>query len=275
MRMQPWLIDLHHVAGLEPAVVGELLGAAAVEVGGRDPRSANLELAHRLVVPRDQLAVVAARADLDERRREALASAVVVLLIVGRIVEVGGAGRAARERRGLGHAPALEDRRGRARRNPRSCSWAPPSRRPGVGAARSGPTAPGSASIALSIAIQTVGTPAVSVTRSSASRSSTLSASSFGPGSTSDGADQRRGVRDTPRVGVEHRHDRQHRVARGDVHRVRQRRGHRVQDERAVRVEDALGPAGGARRVTHRGGPALVRARPARPARLRSSSSDS
>ena len=76
------------------------------------------------------------------------------------------------------------------------------------------------------------------------------------------GADQRRGVRDAPRVGVEHRHDRQHRVARGDVHRVGQRRGQRVQDQRAVRVQDALGPAGGARRVTHRGGPALVRLGP-------------
>ena len=43
----------------------------------------------------------------------------------------------------------------------------------------------GSASSACRTAIQTVGTPAVIVTRSSASRSSTLTASSFGPGSTS------------------------------------------------------------------------------------------
>ena len=42
----------------------------------------------------------------------------------------------------------------------------------------------GSASSASSTVIHTVGTPAVSVTRSAAIRSSTLTASSFGPGST-------------------------------------------------------------------------------------------
>ena len=72
----------------------------------------------------------------------------------------------------------------------------------------------GSASIAFSIAIHTVGTPAVSVTRSSASRSSTLSASRRGPGRTSAAPTMAGRVGDPPGVRVEHRDDRQ------DVSRV-------------------------------------------------------
>ena len=54
-------VDRHDVAGLEPAVVGpalRLLGRVVVRRG--DPRAAHLELAHRLAVPRQHVAVVVA-----------------------------------------------------------------------------------------------------------------------------------------------------------------------------------------------------------------------
>src|SRR3954452_17197750 len=61
------------VTGLEPAVVGpaiRLLGR--VEVTRGDPRPANLELAHRLGVPRHLAPVEVTHAQLDERERHAL-----------------------------------------------------------------------------------------------------------------------------------------------------------------------------------------------------------
>ena len=61
-----------------------------------------------------------------------------------------------------------------------------------------------------------------------------------------------------PRVGVEHGHDDEDAVLFGHAHRGGRLLGHGVQVGRAVRVDDALGVAGGAARVTHGGGGALV-----------------
>src|SRR5687767_7175781 len=61
----------HDVAGLEPAVVGPAVGLRVVlVVARRDPGAPDLELAHRLLVPRHVLAF-GADADLDERQRHA------------------------------------------------------------------------------------------------------------------------------------------------------------------------------------------------------------
>ena len=67
-------------------------------------------------------------------------------------------------------------------------------------------------------------------------------------------AEHRCEIRIAPRVRVEHRHDRQDRVALGDAepHRVAGGDAERVQHRRAVRVQDALRQPGGAARVTHR-----------------------
>ena len=65
------LVDRRDVAGLEPAVGREPIGAIILEVTGCHPRSPDLELAHRLSVPWDQ-ALDLGRANLDERRGPAL-----------------------------------------------------------------------------------------------------------------------------------------------------------------------------------------------------------
>src|SRR5437588_4586391 len=104
------LIDHHDIARLEPAVVGELVGAMTAPVSRGDPRAADLELAHRFVVPGDQLAVVAARAYLDEGRGHALPAAVLVLLVLALVVQVGIKPADRPHRRGLVHPPRLDDR---------------------------------------------------------------------------------------------------------------------------------------------------------------------
>src|SRR5436190_2131954 len=72
------LVDGHDVAGLEPPVVGEPVRAVGtVVVRARNPWSPDFELAHRLAVPGDERALIAARADLDERRRPSLFRAVL------------------------------------------------------------------------------------------------------------------------------------------------------------------------------------------------------
>ena len=60
------------------------------------------------------------------------------------------------------------------------------------------------------------------------------------------------GVRDAPAVGVEHRRHRHQHVGALQAPEVGQAADQRVQDGRTVRVGHALGPAGGARRVAHR-----------------------
>ena len=76
------------------------------------------------------------------------------------------------------------------------------------------------------------------------------------------GADHRRREGERPAIGVEHRHHRQHDVARGDALGIRQRRHEGVQHVGAVRIEHALRVAGGAGGVAHAGGGVLVERRP-------------
>ena len=73
------------------------------------------------------------------------------------------------------------------------------------------------------------------------------------------GAGHPRRVRRAPRVGVEHRHDRQDAVVdRCSATAAPVPDADRVQERRAVRVDDTLRVAGGAARVTHRRGGAFV-----------------
>src|SRR5918998_1194337 len=89
------VLDLHvpiriygdDVAGLEPAVLGELLAPfLGVEVGPRDPRTPDLELAHALPVPRDKT-LVTPRPELDERARQSLPGPDTVPLVLRGFVE--------------------------------------------------------------------------------------------------------------------------------------------------------------------------------------------
>ena len=235
-------VDLDDVAGLEPAVVGELLGAAAAVVGGARP-----------TVPGPRARPSSRRPTGSARRRRR-----------GARSSTNGEGDALADR---GSRTAPRARRRRARRGSRQTlpsgevsviphAWMIVSpwrvealehalrdrraaddqalERAQVPAVGLGVRAPAASPSTRS------GTPAVSVTRSSASRSSTLSGSSRGPGSTSPAPANAAAIGQPPRVGVEHRHDRQDRVARGRRRSVRQRRHERVQDQRAVRVDDAL-----------------------------------
>ncbi len=70
------------------------------------------------------------------------------------------------------------------------------------------------------MASQTVGTPAVSVTRSRTIRSRTLAPSRYGPGNTCPAPNMVAGERQAPRVHVKHRHDWQDDVALADRQRV-------------------------------------------------------
>src|SRR5215210_2329812 len=81
-------VDGDDVAGLEPAVLGELVAPLfGVEVGPRDPRAPDLQLSHALAVPRDE-ALVAARPELDERPRQSLRGPKPVPLVLGSVVHL-------------------------------------------------------------------------------------------------------------------------------------------------------------------------------------------
>ena len=122
----------------------------------------------------------------------------------------------------------------------------------------------GSASSAARIAIHTVGTPAVMRHPLALEQVEDALGVEVGTGEDEAGAGEGRRVGQSPGVGVEHRHHREDRVAAGDPERVRERDAEAVQNGGAVRVGDALGPAGGARRVAHGGGLALLELRPIR-----------
>ena len=106
--------------------------------------------------------------------------------------------------------------------------------------------------------IQIVGTPAASVTFSPSISSAIAFGCIFGPG-IARSAPAITAAWQSPHAlawnigttGIT-------RVALGDRGGVGDQRAHRVQDRRAVRVDDALRVAGGAARVTHRGGLVLV-----------------
>src|SRR5918997_6035963 len=104
----PVLVDGDDVAGLEPAVLGELLGVLGVVVSPRDPWTPDLELAHRLSVPRYE-ALVAPRPELDERSRQALPGPDPVPLVLRDVVEQAAEVANGAQRSRLGHAPGVED----------------------------------------------------------------------------------------------------------------------------------------------------------------------
>ena len=94
----------------QPSSVQRSACFGRVVVRGRDPRAADLELAHRLVVPGDLVALGVARTELDQRQRQPLERDVVELGLVVRFGEVAGQRRLGGDRRGLGHPPAVDDR---------------------------------------------------------------------------------------------------------------------------------------------------------------------
>ena len=76
-------IDRPHVAGLEPAVLGEVIGRVRLVVAARDPRPAHLDLAHRLAVPWRDPTLLVDDAQVDADGWEALLGPDRVLLVVG------------------------------------------------------------------------------------------------------------------------------------------------------------------------------------------------
>ncbi len=73
------------------------------------------------------------------------------------------------------------------------------------------------------------------------------------------GPRHRRAERNAPRVGMEHRHDLEHHVARADGEELGAVADQRVQHERAMRVQHALGATRGAGGVAETGRSVLVR----------------
>src|SRR5918998_2512384 len=109
------VLDLHvptriygdDIAGLEPAVLGELLGVLGVVISPRDPRTPDLQLPHALPVPRSE-ALVAPRPYLDERPRQALLGPDPVPLVLGSAVHEAAHVADGAKRGRLGHAPGVE-----------------------------------------------------------------------------------------------------------------------------------------------------------------------
>ena len=257
-------VERGDVAGLEPAVVGPALGLLGrLVVAGRDPGAAHLELAHRLAVPGDLLAVVADRAQLDERERQPLHRDDVELgLLVGvaELADVVGGGR---ERGGLGHPPAVHDR----------LAVALPEA--GDHRARRGRAADEHVLEllevpAVGLRVEHAEDPHPDRRHAGRDRDALLLEvveQRLGieerAGEDDLRPDHQAGVGVAPGVGVEHRHDRQQRLLLGHVQAERrdERLAERVQDGRAVRVEDALRHPGRAARVAHRRGVVLVELR--------------
>ena len=237
----------------QPSSVQRSACSGRLVVAGGHPGPAHLELAHRLGVPGDLLAVVADRAQLDERDRQALHRDDVELrLLVGgaELADVVGGGR---ERRGLGHPPAVHD--GLA-----------------VPLPEAGDHRPRRGRAADEHVLQLLEVPAVGLLVEHAEDAHPDRRHAGGDrhplllevveqrlgveeraGEDELRADHQARVRIAPGVRVEHRHDRQHRLRLGHVQAERcdERLAERVQDGRAVRVEDALRHPGRAARVAH------------------------
>ena len=150
------------VTRLEPAVVGPAVGLLGrVVVAAGDPRAADLELAHRLAVPGQDLSVVVAVPQLDERERDPLHGDVVELrVLVGGREVAGQLGRRG-DRRGLGHPPAVHDVQAVTLLEPAIIARGaaePPTSMPFI---RERSYFPGSASSIARMPSQIVGTPAV------------------------------------------------------------------------------------------------------------------
>ena len=102
-------VDGGHVAGAEPAVLGELGGAGGVVVvAAGDPRPPHLDLTHALGVPRLDLAGIIHDSHIHARHDGALLGADVVALLVREANRVGTRAAHRPERRHLRHAPRVE-----------------------------------------------------------------------------------------------------------------------------------------------------------------------
>src|SRR5215203_4565369 len=96
------------IAGLEPAVLSELLGAFfGVEVALGYPGAADLQLAHGLAVPRNEILLFVASPHLDERDRGSLLGLEFELFLLGEHFQPGGKLRDPNHRAHLRQAPAL------------------------------------------------------------------------------------------------------------------------------------------------------------------------
>ena len=243
------LVHRRDVAGAQPAVVGEALaGPRVVVVRRRDPRPAALQLAARLAVTRHWCG----RPGLDDPALDAErdaphAGSQVGLLGLGQVALVGVEAAHRRHRARLGHPPRLQDRQ------PELLSVRLRQRlRHRRSAARDGP--------------QRGGVPPLEVgqhlhpDRRHAGRNGhpllddevgDRRSRQVGSWHHEVGAAGHAGVGEPPRVGMEHRHDRQDAVGLAGAERVGRHRAHRVQERAAVAVHDALGVAGGAARVAH------------------------
>ena len=194
------------------------------------------------------------RPELDEREREALHRDVVELRLLVRLAQVAGKHRDARDRRRLGHAPAVADDESvalleagdhRARRRRAAHEHALHRREVVVRRAR----------------VEQLQDPHPDRRHACGVRHAAdghvleeAVRVEVRAGEDEPGAARGRDVRVAPRVRVEHRHDRQDHVllAERQVDRLPAVDAERVQHRRAVRVHDALRPAGGAARVAHR-----------------------
>src|SRR5256886_5478353 len=106
----PARVDGDDVAGAEPAIRRETvrrLGAPVVRAS--DPGTAHLELTHRLPVPGHLVPRIVPGADLDERHRVPLLSAIAEARLDVRLLEIAHQAGHHTERRRLGHAPGVED----------------------------------------------------------------------------------------------------------------------------------------------------------------------
>ncbi len=256
-RMYPWASTVADVAGAEPAVVGERVGrAVVVVVRAGDPRSGHLELATGLTVPR-LLALGSDHPEIDAGHDLTDGGAEVGGFVIG---EIEGALDATdrRDRAGLGHPPRLEDGHPDLLAEPLGrAPWAPPSRRRGWLAARTrrDRPAPGGRPS------RWWAPPAAIVTRSDSIRPARRGSGQIGSGHDQVGAAGDRGVGQAPGVGVEHRDHRQDGVA------LASRPDCRPASLPSCAARSSGGSrrppwvAGGARRVTHRCGPAARRPR--------------
>ena len=243
----------------QPSAVNDAVGAGIVVVALGDPGPAHDQLAGVLAVPGKVLALVAEDADLDPDDRDSLLETHGHLLLFGPVLHRGLEPRDGPDRRGLGHAPGVQDRQAEVlfkavHQGPRGGGPADQDRlqagqvvrpvlllfeilveqRPDRGDARRG---------GHSLRLDQLGDRLADHHRP---RQDLL-----GPG-------HRARVRQAPGVDVEHGHDRENDLFLAHAAAIDRAAGHGVQKGRAVAVEDPLGFAGRPRRVAEPRGHVLI-----------------
>ncbi len=239
----------------QPSSVNDSRRAVVVVVAGGDPRSARLQLAAGLAVPRPLLAgVLIDDPDLHQRRGDALGGAQARELLLVAVGERRAHAGDRPERARLGHPPGLQDRHAellavglRERARDRRAAADDPRQRRELAAVElvehAEPDRRDAGGERDALGLHQVGDRARGEVRA---------------GHDEVGAGHHAGLPEPPGVGVEHRHHREDHVALADAERVGEHRADRVQDGRAVRVDDALRVARRAARVTHGRGAPLV-----------------